>query len=157
MSILKILTDDHPILQTKAIPVNDPNHIEIKRLISDMIETMHHAGGVGLAAPQVGVLKRVIVYHVPMQRSDDGCEIGIRALINPILTPVGAEQKTTIEGCLSLPERTGQVPRWAEVAVEAQDEQNHKVEFIAKGFHARVLQHEVDHLDGILYTQRIEA
>ncbi len=157
MALLKIARMGHPVLLDKAEPVQDPASPAVRQLIEDMIETMHDASGAGLAAPQVHVPLRLFVYHVPAQRStgegDPPREVD--ALINPVLTAIGDEMATHTEGCLSIPGLRGAVPRPARVRYEGLDRHGRPVSGEASGFLAVVLQHEQDHLDGILYTMRM--
>jgi peptide deformylase len=163
MALLKIARMGHPVLRSAARPVEDPRSAEITRLVHDMIETMMDAGGVGLAAPQVHVPVRLVVFWVPPERADnpeapegavDGA-VPLTVLINPVITPLGSEQGTDWEGCLSLPGLAGQVPRFQRIRYGGQDTDGRWFERMAEGFHARVVQHECDHLDGILYPMRM--
>ncbi len=148
MSLLKIARMGHPILLTPAEPVADPTAPEIRRLVADMAETMEDAGGVGLAAPQVHVPLRLFVW-----RTGAG---GVSALINPELEQVGEETETAWEGCLSIPGLRGAVRRAARLRFRGVDIDGRPVEGEAAGLVARVMQHETDHLDGILYPMRME-
>ena len=148
MSLLKIARMGHPILLTPAEPVADPTAPEIRRLVADMAETMEDAGGVGLAAPQVHVPLRLFVW-----RTSAG---GVSALINPELEQVGEETETAWEGCLSIPGLRGAVRRAARLRFRGVDIDGRPVEGEAAGLVARVMQHETDHLDGILYPMRME-
>ena len=160
MTLLKIARMGHPVLLGQAEPVPDPTAREIRRLVSDMVETMEDANGVGLAAPQVHVSCRVIVFKAPAERSaPDGAEDGeapLTALVNPVFEPVGDEIELGWEGCLSIPGLTGAVPRHARIRYRGTAPDGRAVEREARGFHARVVQHEIDHLDGILYTMRMD-
>jgi peptide deformylase len=163
MAILKIARMGHPVLARLAEPVNDPASAEIHRLIADMVETMIDADGAGLAAPQVHVPLRLVVFQAPETRSDPGLSEAERydhtapltVLINPELEIVGGEQEGGWEGCLSIPGLRGFVERPAHVRYRGFDAQGKRIERTAKGFHARVVQHELDHLDGVLYPQRM--
>ena len=157
MALLKIARMGHPVLLGRAEPVQDPASPAIRQLIEDMIETMHDAAGAGLAAPQVHVPLRLFVYHVPAQRSAgaDDPPREVDALINPVLTPIGDEMATQTEGCLSIPGLRGAVPRPARVRYEGLDRHGRPVSGEASGFLAVVLQHEQDHLDGVLYPMRM--
>jgi peptide deformylase len=157
MAILKIARMGHPVLLQRAEPVPDPRDPEITRLVADMIETMHDASGAGLAAPQVHVPLRLFVYHVPQARSagEDDPPRGVAALINPVIEPIGDDITVAYEGCLSIPGLRGAVPRPASVRYSGVDEKGRAVDGIATGFLALVLQHENDHLDGILYPTRM--
>jgi peptide deformylase len=145
MALLEILNHTHPALRSKAQPVQRVDK-EIRRLIRDMMETMRAAPGIGLAAPQVGVLKQVIVFDT----GEDGCS---GALVNPRIVRSEGEA-TDVEGCLSIPGLQGMVPRAAAVVVQGLDERGRPVEIQADGLLARVLQHEIDHLHGVLFIDR---
>jgi peptide deformylase len=169
MAILKIARMGHPVLRGRAQPVEDPTAPEIRRLIEDMLETMDDADGVGLAAPQVHVPLRLVVFRLPPERLTPGERGDERmadvtgqpaqdipmALINPVLEPLGPEQELGWEGCLSVPGLRGVVPRFTRLRYRALDLDGKPFERIAEGFHARVVQHECDHLDGILYPMRM--
>lgn len=148
MAILKIARMGHPVLLREAEPVGDPMAPEIRRLVADMLETMDDAGGIGLAAPQVHVPLRLFVWRGP---AGEG-----RTLINPTLVPVGEAVENGWEGCLSIPGLRGCVPRWQRLRYEGLDEEGRAVAGEAEGLLARVMQHETDHLDGILYPMRME-
>lgn len=156
MAILKIARMGHPVLLQKAQPVTDPADPGIAHLVADMLETMHDAGGVGLAAPQVHVSQRVLVYRVPPARAGTS-EVpeGDQVLINPRLEPIGEEMELGWEGCLSIPGLRGVIPRYVSVRYSGLQRDGTPVIGEAHGFHARVLQHETDHLDGILYPMRM--
>ncbi len=141
MAIYKIVEDGDEILREKAKPVPQINSNIIK-LIKNMSDTMYANKGVGLAAPQIGVSKRVIVIDVGE---------GLIELINPEIIQASGKD-TDMEGCLSLPELTGEVTRAAEVSVKGLNKQGQEVSYKAKGYLARAFQHEIDHLDGILFT-----
>jgi peptide deformylase len=163
MAILKIARMGHPVLAQRAEPVKDPTSAEIRRLIADMVETMVDANGAGLAAPQVHVPLRVVVFQAPESRSDPGLSEAERydhtapltILINPELEIVDREEEGGWEGCLSVPGLRGFVERPAHVRYRGVDAHGRPVERTARGFHARVVQHEIDHLDGVLYPQRM--
>ncbi|HYG88806.1 MAG TPA: peptide deformylase [Azospirillum sp.] len=154
MTLLKIARMGHPVLRTKAEPVRDPTDPEIRRLAADMIDTMLDAPGVGLAAPQVYQGLRVIVIRVPAERSGSD-PVPETVLINPEFEPLGEEMEMGWEGCLSIPGLRGLVPRHSRILYRGIDADGALIEREAQGFHARVVQHEVDHLDGILYIDRI--
>lgn len=155
MTILKIARMGHPVLLEKAAAVTDVTTVQ--GLIRNMHDTLVDSGGIGLAAPQVHESQRIILVSVPEQRRD-GAEpaMQITALINPELEPIGEEKVTGWEGCLSIPGLRGAVPRWSAVRFKALNAQGQPFEGEATGMMARVLQHEVDHLDGILYTMRMD-
>lgn len=155
MTILKIARMGHPVLLEKAAPVTDV--ASVQGLIRNMHDTLVDSGGIGLAAPQVHESQRVILISVPEQRREgEEPAMQITALINPELEPVGEEKVTGWEGCLSIPGLRGAVPRWSAVRFRALNAQGQPFEGEATGMMARVLQHEVDHLDGILYTMRMD-
>ena len=160
MTLLKIARMGHPVLLERAEPVADPTSREIRRLVADMVETMEDARGVGLAAPQVHVGRRVIVFRAPAERAEADAapeaEAPLTALVNPEFEPVGDDIELGWEGCLSIPGLTGAVPRHARIRYRGTSPDGRAVEREARGFHARVVQHEIDHLDGILYTMRMD-
>lgn len=157
MSILKIARMGHPVLRRVADPVAEPGADEIAVLVEDMIETMEDADGTGLAAPQVHVPARVVVYFVEASaRRGATASVPLTALINPVITPLTDETAYDWEGCLSVPGLVGLVPRATRVRVEAETPDGATIDEEVEGFHARVLQHECDHLDGILYPQRMD-
>lgn len=166
MAILKIARMGHPVLATPAVPVEDPAAPEIAHLLGDMIETLGDAGGVGLAAPQVHVSLRVVIFHIPHMHvvaeryQDAGLDdadgpVPLTVLINPVIEPLGDDTETAWESCLSLPGMTGSVARYTRIRYTGIDLEGELFERTAEGFHARVVQHECDHLDGILYPQRM--
>jgi peptide deformylase len=162
MAILKIARMGHPVLSGRAEPVADPTAPEIHRLVADMLETMIDADGAGLAAPQVHVPLRVVVFQAPADRSDGLSEVErfeasapLTVLINPTIEVIGPEREAGWEGCLSVPGLRGLVERAAHIRYRGVDHEGHPIERIARGFHARVVQHECDHLDGVLYPQRM--
>lgn len=156
MAILKIARMGHPVLLQPAAPVADPGAPEIRRLVADMIETMEDANGAGLAAPQVHVPLRLFVFRVPSGRVEDG-EVAMpnTVVINPVVEPLGDDLVLRWEGCLSIPGMRGAVPRHARVRYKGVDCDGTPVGADAGGFHAGVVQHEYDHLDGILYPMRM--
>ncbi len=158
MAILKIARMGHPVLRRLADPVPDPAAPELRRLIADMEETLADIGGAGLAAPQVHVPLRVVIFRVPEERvtgRPDDQPQGLVALVNPVIEPLGDEQELGWEGCLSVPGLRGAVPRFARIRYRAATPGGGAIDRVASGFHARVVQHECDHLDGILYPQRM--
>jgi peptide deformylase len=157
MAILKIARMGHPILRAPALAVADPTAPEIRALISDMWETLSDIGGAGLAAPQVHVGNRIVIFHVPSARAArEGAEaVPPTVLINPEIEPLDSELVEGWEACLSVPGLTGWVPRRARVIYRALTPEGQRLEREASGFHARVVQHECDHLDGILYPMRM--
>lgn len=147
--LLKIAAMGHPVLWARAMEMAVPLDATAQRLVDDMIATMRDAPGVGLAAPQVYASVRLIVLQ-PAREAD-----APQVLVNPVLEPADDAVELGIEGCLSIPDWQGIVPRWRAVRYRALDRDGHIVRGEAEGFHARVLQHEVDHLDGILYPMRL--
>ena len=146
MAVLEIQTNDAPILRQKAAAVQEIN-VDLQPFIEDMFETMYKAQGIGLAAPQVGVSKRIVVIDIEKHHP----EYPRIALINPVITLTVGEELDE-EGCLSLPGVRGMVRRSAIVKVEGLLPNGNKIEFDASNLMARVLQHEIDHLNGILFT-----
>ena len=166
MAILKIARMGHPVLNRPADPVADPGAPEIRRLVEDMIETMEDAGGTGLAAPQVHVPRRVVVFFIGAERarhetaSEDQPEenaeaVPLTVLINPQVEPLGEETALGWEACLSVPGLAGEVRRHAAVRYRGLTLGGGTIEREVRGFHARVVQHECDHLDGVLYPRRM--
>ena len=155
MGLLKIARMGHPVLFQRAETVMDPGAPAIRQLVADMLETMEDAPGVGLAAPQVHVSLRLFVYRVPESRAGGDAVVPPSVLINPEIEPVGDEIMLCTEGCLSIPGMRGTVPRAATVRYRGVDCDGREVSGIASGFLANVLQHEYDHLDGILYPMRL--
>jgi len=157
VSILKIAKMGHPILSQKAKLVEDVQHQAIKKLVLDMIETMIDSSGIGLAAPQVYQSVRIIIFKVPLERMGKGEEnIELTTLINPVIEILSAEKEEGIEGCLSLPGMIGMVPRNKHIRYSGFSIDGVMIEREAHNYHARVVQHECDHLDGILYPSRME-
>jgi peptide deformylase len=176
MAVLDIARMGNPILRRRAAEVPDPMAPEIRRLVSDMLETMEYAGGAGLAAPQVHVPLRVVVFVIEaaraakeaseeatrseppgpdeVDRREDG-GVPLTVLINPEIVVLDETVSLDLESCLSLPGLTGEVPRASAIRYRGRALDGSLVERTARGFHARVVQHELDHLDGILYPQRM--
>jgi peptide deformylase len=154
VAVREVIFADNPILRKKSKKVKNFGEA-LQVLIDDMVQTMHAANGLGLAAPQVGVLERVIVIQLP-EDEEDPQSGKLFALCNPqIVRAVGEEEGE--EGCLCLPGYAGEVKRATSVTVKAQDRRGKKVRIKAEGFLARVFQHETDHLDGILYIDRVDS
>jgi peptide deformylase len=145
----------NPILAHQAAPVNDPGDPEIAALVADMLETMVAANGVGLAAPQVNRSLQLVVFEVPSERTQDGIGLPSTVLINPEIEPLGNVMDEAYEGCLSVPGLTGRVLRWRQIGYRALGLDGRVIEREASGFHARVVQHECDHLWGRLYLSRM--
>jgi len=164
MSILKVARMGHPVLRARAKPV-DPADIKsapVQQLIDDMLETMREYQGVGLAAPQVHESLRLFVAGFAPGAGDDedGDEdedVPLMAIINPEITPIGDEMIEDWEGCLSIPDIRGRVPRARSIVVNALDRFGKRIELEAQGYAARVIQHETDHLDGVLFFDRMKS
>ena len=143
-------------LWQKSSPVTQFNTSELNDLLLDMRDTMAHLNGAGLAAPQIGVPLRVVIFGVKSNPRYPGIEeVPETVLINPVLTPLDAELEEGWEGCLSVPGMRGVVPRYKRLMYSGFDEKGQRFERVVQDFHARVVQHEVDHLDGVLYPMRI--
>lgn len=163
MAILKIARMGHPVLARRAEPVANPSGPGVRQLIKSMIETMIDANGAGLAAPQVHVPLRLVIFQAPEARASEGLSeeerfdhtAPLTVLINPEIEVLGPETEGDWEGCLSVPGLRGFVERPAHIRYRGLDEEGRPVERVARGFHARVVQHECDHLDGILYPSRM--
>ncbi|TAK82705.1 MAG: peptide deformylase [Betaproteobacteria bacterium] len=154
--IREVLRMGDPRLWQKSLPVTRFNSPELNQLLQDMRDTMAHLNGAGLAAPQIGVQLRVVIFGVKSNpRYPDVEEVPDTVLINPELTPLSSEMEDGWEGCLSVPGMRGWVPRWKKLRYAGFDERGKRFKREVDGFHARVAQHEVDHLDGILYPMRI--
>jgi peptide deformylase len=158
MSILKVARMGHPVLRAKAraLDKRDIRDPKIQALIDDMIETMTEYHGVGLAAPQVHTGLRLFVAALDAGDEEDA-EPEPVAIINPEITPVGADVVEDWEGCLSIPDVRGRVPRAREIKVRAYDRKGERIELRAHDFQARVIQHETDHLDGVLFFDRMKT
>ncbi len=159
MTLLKIARMGHPVLRRRAEDIPDPTARNIRTLVDDMIETMEDSEGAGLAAPQVHVGRRVIIFSAPPERAD-GEEapeetVELTTLINPEFDALTDETAMGWEGCLSIPGLTGSVPRFTRIRYRGLTPSGRRIEREATGFHARVVQHEIDHLDGILFTMRM--
>ena len=154
--IREILRMGDPRLLDRSREVERFGTRELAELLADMRDTMQDADGAGLAAPQIGVPLRVVIFGVEANpRYPDAEAVPYTELVNPVLTPLGDEEEDGWEGCLSVPGFRGVVPRFTRLRYEGFDPQGHPIRREVNGFHARVVQHETDHLDGILYPQRI--
>ena len=153
MAILKIARMGHPVLNRAAAPIPDPTAPEVLRLVGDMMETLEDISGAGLAAPQVHESVRLVIFQVPPGRGHD--PVPLTVLCNPVIEPVGEAIEWGWEGCLSVPGLRGLVPRYAAIRYHGQGLDGAYIDRTVNGFHARVVQHECDHLDGILYPQRM--
>jgi peptide deformylase len=158
MAILKVARLGHPVLREKAqpIPLEAIRSAEVQRLIDDMIETMREYDGAGLAANQVHSLLQVAVIEVAANpRYPEAPHIPLTVVVNPVVTPLTDEMVDGWEGCLSVPDMRGRVPRHTAVRLECCDREGRRVELLAEDFFARVIQHETDHLNGIVYLDRM--
>ena len=158
MAILKIARMGHPVLRRRADEVKDPTDPRVHALIRDMIETMQDADGAGLAAPQVHFPLRVVIFHLPEDDAGDAGDSAadsLTVLINPVIEPLTEDMELGWEGCLSVPGLIGAVPRYTRIRYAGLSPQGERLERTAEDFHARVVQHECDHLDGILYPMRM--
>ncbi len=157
MTVHTILKMGDPRLLRVAQPVTAFDTPELQRLVMDMVDTMAAANGAGLAAPQIGVDLQVVVFGTgaPNPRYPDAPPVPRTVLINPVITPLSAEQADDWEGCLSVPGLRGVVPRWQRIRYQGFDLAGQPIDREAQGFHARVVQHECDHLQGVLYPMRV--
>jgi peptide deformylase len=156
MSILKVARMGHPVLRRRArvLDKSDIRQAVVQKLIDDMVETMHEYHGVGLAAPQVHEGLRLFV---ALLDEDPDSKSEATALINPEIIPNASDTREGWEGCLSIPDIRGMVPRYTDITVVALDRQGKKIELRLKDFPARVVQHETDHLDGVLFFDRMPS
>lgn len=156
MTVREILRMGDPRLLRVAEPVREFDTPALHALIADMFDTMHAANGAGLAAPQIGVNLQLVIYGFKHNaRYPDAPQVPETVLINPVLTPVSEDKEDGFEGCLSVPGLRGSVARYTHLHYEGVDQYGKPIVRDADGFHARVVQHEVDHLHGILYPMRI--
>ncbi|NOT64984.1 MAG: peptide deformylase [Methylotenera sp.] len=162
MTIKSVLRMGEPCLLLKAAPVEQFNTPELHALISDLEDTMLAMNGAGIAAPQIGESIRVVIFgqkatdDTKNPRYPDADAVPYTVLINPVITPVGDEMEEGWEGCLSVPGMRGIVPRYVRLHYAGFDQYGNAIDRLVSGFHARVVQHECDHLDGVLYPMRIE-
>lgn len=156
MTVREILKMGDPRLLRVAEPVTEFDTSAMRTLIADMFDTMHAANGAGLAAPQIGVNLQLVIFGFKQNlRYPDAPQVPETVLINPVLTPLSDAQEEGFEGCLSVPGLRGSVPRYTQLRYQGVDQFNQPILREVDGFHARVVQHEVDHLLGILYPMRI--
>ena len=156
MAVRPVLKMGEPLLLQIASPVKDFNTPELHDLLADMHDTMIALNGAGLAAPQIGVSQQVVIFGFKRsQRYPDAEEVPYTVLINPVITPLDQNQEEDWEGCLSVPGMRGMVPRHARIRYSGFDPYGNRIEREVDGFHARVVQHECDHLNGILYPMRM--
>lgn len=157
MAVRKVIKMGHPLLLKQAEKVQEFNTTELNELIADMKDTMEDLDGAGLAAPQIAASLRIMIFGVAANpRYPDVEHVPETVLINPEIMIVDSEKESGWEGCLSVPHMRGLVPRYKSIIYKGYDQYGELIEREANGFHARVVQHELDHLDGILYPQRIE-
>ena len=156
MAIREVLKMGDPRLLAVSQPLRDFGTPELENLLADMQDTMRDLNGAGLAAPQIGVHLRVVIFGLEANpRYPEAEPVPYTVLINPVLTPLGDVEEEGWEGCLSVPGMRGLVPRHRDLHYSGFDPHGQPIDRTASGFHARVVQHEVDHLDGILYPRRI--
>ena len=157
MTVRRMLKMGDPLLYRKAEPVTAFDTPELHALIADMFDTMAALNGAGLAAPQIGVSQRVAIFEVQSNpRYPEAEPVPRTILINPVLEPIGEEQEEGWEGCLSVPGLRGLVSRYQRLRYTGYDAGGRPIDRTVSGFHARVVQHECDHLDGILYPMRLK-
>ena len=156
MPVREVLRMGHPVLRERAKPVEQFGTPELRALLEDMKETMAAKNGAGLAAPQIGVGQRVVIFGVDHNpRYPDAEPVPFTVLVNPKLVMLTRDVEEDWEGCLSVPGMRGVVPRYTKLRYTGFDIEGNPLDRVAEGFHARVVQHECDHLDGILYPQRM--
>lgn len=157
MTVRTVLRMGDPLLLRKAAPVENFDTSELHALIQDMHDTMTHMNGAGIAAPQIGVSLRVVIFGVGANpRYPEAEQVPYTVLVNPVLNPIGSDMEDGWEGCLSVPGMRGLVPRYNRLHYTGFDQYGNPIDRMVSGFHARVVQHECDHLDGILYPMRIK-
>ena len=157
MPVRPILRIGHPLLLKSADTVTEFNTPDLNALVQDMLDTMIEADGAGLAANQIGVLKRVVLFGFDKNpRYPNREPIPMTILVNPEIQPIGKDIEEDWEGCLSVPRMRGWVPRYRQIVYRGYDPSGQEIEREVEGFHARVVQHECDHLDGVLYPYRIQ-
>mgnify|MGYP001213037628 FL=1 len=156
MATREILKMGHPTLLEVAKPVEKFNTSELDSIIEDMIDTMKENDGAGLAAPQIGLGMQLVIFGFDSnERYPEADQVPFTVLINPVITPVGDEEEDGWEGCLSVPGLMGVVPRFKKIRYQGKDQHGNEIDREVDGFHARVVQHECDHLIGKLYPMRI--
>ena len=155
MAVRRVLRMGEPLLRAVAAPV-ERFDAALAALVADMDETMRHLNGAGIAAPQIGVSARVVIFELKDNpRYPQLTPVPYTVLVNPLVTPLTTEQDEGWEGCLSVPGMRGLVPRFRRLRYQGFDAHGAPIDRVVEGFHARVVQHEVDHLDGILFPQRV--
>ncbi len=157
MAIKPVLRMGNPLLLQRAEEIAQFDTPELHALIQDMQDTMAHMNGAGIAAPQIGVSQRVVIFGVGHNpRYPDAEQVPYTVLVNPVLRPIGDSKEEGWEGCLSVPGMRGIVSRYSRLHYSGFDQYGNPIDRLVSGFHARVVQHECDHLDGILYPMRID-
>lgn len=158
MAVRKVLRMGHPLLLERSHEITEFSTNHLRDLIRDLRDTMRAEDGAGIAAPQIGVLQRVVIFGLSKNnpRYPDRGEVPETVLINPQISPLGNETEDGWEGCLSVPGMRGLVSRYTKIRYRGFDENGAKIDREVEGFHARVVQHECDHLDGILYPMRVK-
>ncbi|NQV09990.1 MAG: peptide deformylase [Cyanobacteria bacterium] len=157
MAVRTVLRLGDPLLRRQACPVTAFGTPGLRALVDDLRDTMAARDGAGLAAPQIAVPLQVVIFGITRNpRYPDAAPIAETVLINPLITPIGTERDGGWEGCLSVPGLRGLVPRWRRIHYRAHDLEGGVIERSVEGFHARVVQHECDHLDGVLFPDRLE-
>ena len=156
MATREILKMGHPTLLEVSKPVEKFNTSELDSIIEDMIDTMKENDGAGLAAPQIGLGMQLVIFGFDSnERYPEADQVPFTVLINPVITPIGDEEEDGWEGCLSVPGLMGVVPRFKKIRYQGKDQHGNEIDREVDGFHARVVQHECDHLIGKLYPMRI--
>ena len=159
MALRTVVRMGHPVLRRTAEPVTRFDTLGLHALVEDLWDTMHASGGIGIAAPQIAVAKRVVVFGLGEHAGKAGrgrpAPIDPTVLVNPIIEPLGDATEEGWEACLSVPGLRGVVPRYTRIRYTGFDAFGRRIEREAEGYHARVVQHECDHLDGVLYPSRI--
>lgn len=162
MAVRRVIKMGHPILRQVSIVIDDLKSwrfegVELHQFIQDMRDTMKYEGGIGIAAPQMACPYRIVIFGLDKNTAhSDALAIPFTVLINPEITPLSDEMSDDYEGCLSVPGLRGLVPRYEQIHYRGLDQEGRLIERTVSGFHARVVQHECDHLDGIVYPQRIK-
>jgi len=157
MAVLPVIKIGNPLLHQISESINEINQDLKQGLIQNMLDTMAAENGAGIAAPQIGVNKRVVIFGIEKNaRYPEAEPVPTTILINPVITPLTSDKKSGWEGCLSVPGYRGKVERYTRIRYTGLDENGVRIDRVVSDFHAIVVQHEVDHLDGILYTQRIK-
>lgn len=156
MAVKEVLRMGHPLLRRVADPVSEFDSAELDALVTDMLDTMAAKNGAGLAAPQIGISLRVVIFGLERNpRYPDAEPVPLTILVNPLIEPLSEETIDGWEGCLSVPGLRGKARRFKHIRYTGFDAKGNRIERVVEDFHARVVQHECDHLDGILYPQRM--